>query len=89
VKNHLIRSLDEYLDPTINSRWEIGQMVSRSQIELRLNMEKKQALVRRMMVTASYRDASGVHETDLEQMKGNPFVMVTGGTHKIHLNEHE
>lgn len=87
VQNHLIRALNAYLDPLTNERWEIGQMVSRSQIELRLNMEKKQALVRRMMVTASYTDASGVHETALEQMKGNPFVIVTGGVHKIHLNE--
>lgn len=87
VKNHLIHALNEYLDPLTNSRWEIGQMVSRSQIELRLNMEKKQALVRRMLVTASYVDATGVHETDLEQMKGNPFVIVTGGRHKIHMNE--
>jgi hypothetical protein len=89
VKNRLAQALDEYLNPTVNSRWEIGQMVSRSQIELRLNMEKKEALVRRMMVTASYRDAAGEHETNLEQMKGNPFVIVTGGIHKIHLNEHE
>jgi len=87
VQNHLIRALNAYLDPLTNERWEIGQIVSRSQIELRLNMEKKQALVRRMMVTASYTDASGVHETALEQMKGNPFVIVTGGVHKIHLNE--
>lgn len=87
VQNHLIGALNAYLDPLTNERWEIGQMVSRSQIELRLNMEKKQALVRRMMVTASYTDALGTHETDLEQMKGNPFVIVTGGMHKIHLNE--
>lgn len=86
VQNHLTRVLDEYLSPLKNSRLEIGQMVSRSQLELRLNMEKKQALVRRMMVTAAYTDETGVHETDLERMNRNPFVIVTGGRHRIHFN---
>lgn len=87
VQGHLIRALDDYLNPIRNTRWEIGQMVSLSQLELRLNMEKKQAFLRRMMATASYSDASGSHETGLEQMRGNPFVIVTGGRHRIHFSE--
>jgi hypothetical protein len=87
VKNHLIAALNGYLNPIANRRWEIGQMVSRSQIELRLNMEKKKALVRRMMVTASYNDQAGTHEIDIEQIKGNRFVIVTSGEHRIHLKE--
>ena len=86
VQNHLTRVLDEYLNPLTNSSIEIGQMVSRSQLELRLNMEKKQALVRRMMATAAYTDGTGTHETDLERMGKNPFVVVTGGRHRLHFN---
>jgi len=76
--------LDEYLDPIMNNRWDIGQMVKRAQIELRLNMEKGKALLRRLMVTAKYQDENGRHEVDLEKLTGNPYVLVTSGDHKIH-----
>ena len=84
VQQELHRVLDEYLDPIANNRWDIGRMVKKAQIELRLNMEKGKILLHRLMVNAKYRDENGEHEVDLEKLSGNPFVLVTGGQHKIH-----
>lgn len=87
VQQDLKRVLGEYLDPLTNSGWDIGRMVKTAQIELRLNMEKGKALLRRLMVTARYQDESGRHETDLEKLAGNPYVLVTSGIHKIHFEQ--
>ena len=84
VQQRLVEMLEDYLDPVKNSNWEIGRDVVESQIELRLNMEKGSALIRKMMITCRYRDEAGVHETELSSLRGNPYTIVTSGTHKIH-----
>ena len=84
VQQVLHRVLEEYLDPITNNRWDIGQMVKKEQIELRLNMEKGKALLQRLMVTAKYKDGNGCHEMDLKKLTGNPYVLVTSGKHTIH-----
>lgn len=87
VQQDLRRVLQEYLDPIKNSGWDIGRMVKKAQIELRLNMEKGKALLHRLMVTARYQDETGRHETDTEALEGNPYVLVTSGVHKIHFEQ--
>ncbi|MGN0413400.1 MAG: hypothetical protein ACI4FV_10230 [Lachnospiraceae bacterium] len=84
VQQNLHHVLEEYLDPVKNSGWEIGRMVKKAQIELRLNMEKGKVLLRRLMVTATYQDETGRHEVDLEKISANPYILVTSGNHKIH-----
>lgn len=84
VQQSLIHVLKEYLNPIRNSCWEIGRCVSESQIELRLNMEKGNTLIRRLLITAGYQDEKGRHETDLKTIANNAFVVVTSGAHKIH-----
>ena len=87
VQRELKQALTQYLDPLFHTGWEIGRMVTRAQIELRLNMEKGRALFDRLMVTARYRDETGIHEADLEKLSGNPYVLVTSGVHKIHFEQ--
>lgn len=84
VQQRFIDILDKYLDPVENTNWEIGQDVVSSQIELRLNMEKGSALIRKMMITCRYKDENGWHEAELDAMRGNPYTIVTSGNHKIH-----
>ena len=84
VQQRLTDMLEDYLDPVQNGIWEIGRDVVESQIELRLNMEKGSALIRKMMITCRYRDESGTHETELASLRGNPYTIVTSGTHRIH-----
>lgn len=87
VQQELKRVLEEYLDPIQNNQWEIGRMVKKAQIELRLNMEKGKALLHRLMVTARYQDETGVHEVEPETLAGNPYILVTSGVHKIHFEQ--
>ena len=87
VQQELKRVLEDYLNPIENDRWEIGRMVRKAQIELRLNMEKGKALLHRLMVTARYQDETGIHETDIEALTGNPYIVVTSGVHKIHFEQ--
>ena len=87
VQQELKRVLEDYLNPNENDRWEIGRMVRKAQIELRLNMEKGKALLHRLMVTARYQDETGIHETDIEALTGNPYIVVTSGVHKIHFEQ--
>ena len=84
VQQALTEMLKNYLDPVRNNNWEIGREVVESQIELRLNMEKGSALIRRMMITCKYRDENGVHEAELSSLRGNPYTIITSGEHKIH-----
>lgn len=84
IQQRLIEMLNDYLDPVKNNGWEIGRDVVESQIELKLNMEKGSALIRKTMITCRYRDEHGVHETELETLRGNPYAIVTSGEHKIH-----
>jgi hypothetical protein len=87
VQQELCRVLKEYLDPLKNAGWDIGRMIKPAQIELCLNMEKGKALLHRLMITARYQDDNGRHEADLEKLAGNPYVLVTSGTHKIHFEQ--
>jgi len=87
VQQELHRVLDDYLDPIRNQSWDIGRMVQNAQIELRLNMEKGRALLKKLMVTARYRDSEGVHEVSPEVLAGNPYVLVTSGEHRIHFEQ--
>lgn len=84
MQQHLIGVLNRYLDPVTNPFWDIGRMVSSSQIGMQLNVEKGSALIEKVMLSASYEDERGIHEVDLETLKGNPYVLVMNGEHKVH-----
>lgn len=84
LQQHLINVLNEYLDPLSNLAWDIGKMVNLRQIEMKLNIEKKSALIERIMLSSEYEDELGWHEVDIDSMQDNPFVLVTNGTHRVH-----
>jgi len=50
-------------------------------------MEKKNAFIRKIMVTAAYWDETGRHETDLKAFGNNPYVIVTSGSHRVHVEQ--
>lgn len=84
VQQHLIATLERYLDPIQNQFWDIGRMVTAKQINMQLNLEKGNALMERVMLSAMYEDENGIHEADLDSLLGNPYVLVMSGEHKIH-----
>lgn len=84
MQQHLISVLEKYLDPVSNAFWDIGRMVSASQVAMHLNIEKGSALIEKLMLSAQYDDEAGRHEVDLDTLKGNPYVLVMNGEHKVH-----
>lgn len=84
VQQAFVNMLTDYLDPVKNSGWEIGGRITENQIRLRLNREKRSAMIRRILVSGRYRDRTGWHETDLANLNGNPYMLVISGRHRLH-----
>lgn len=84
VQQDLVRLLTDTLDPVKNHSLEIGGRVTEEQIMLRLYMEKGSAMIRKIMISGSYRDLEGLHETELKSLEGNPFMQIINGRHRIH-----
>lgn len=76
--------LTDYLDPVKNNGWKIGGRITENQIRLRLNREKRSAMISRILVSGRYRDRAGWHETELANLDGNPYMLVVSGQHRIH-----
>ncbi len=65
----------------------IGMLPGKQQIANMLHAIKFNGRMERYVVTAAYTDSKGVHETDLNRMRKNPFVVCMNGTHNIHIAE--
>ena len=88
IQNLLQDILEQYLNPISNSNgmgWEIGIIPKRAQLLMKLNVLKKKALIKKMVVTAKYTDYTGEHEVDLEDLKENPFFVCTSGKHRVNI----
>ena len=88
IQNLMQQALSDYLDPVgINQGrgFKIGTLPKRSQLLMRLNGLKNKAIVKKSVVIASYRDESGYHEMDLEDVKITPFMVARNGNHKVHI----
>jgi len=88
IQNLLQESLERYLNPVSSEAgpgWDIGVMPKKSQLLMRLNILKSKAVIRKMVVTVSYTDQSGTHETDLEDMAESPFVVCRSGSHRVNI----
>ena len=92
VQNLLREALEEYLNPITDKThkgWKIGTLPRKSQILMRLNSLKGEAVIQHIAITATYADANGIHEVDLEEIEVNPFMVVCSGEHKIHMIQSE
>jgi len=88
IQNLLQDILEQYLNPISNAYsagWDIGIIPKRAQLLMKLNVLKKKALIKKMVVTAKYTDYTGEHEVDLEDLKENPFYVCTSGKHRVNI----
>lgn len=88
IQNTLQECLMNYLNPVRNEKksgWEIGTLPQKNQIAMELNVLRKDALIRKMAVTASYIDHRGEHIVDLDELKVNPFMICCNGKHRVHV----
>lgn len=87
VQNLLRETLEDYLNPITDAThkgWEIGVVPRKTQILMKLNSLKSEAIIRHIVITAQYKDSNGTRVVDLEDLKVSPFMVVCSGTHKIH-----
>lgn len=92
IQNLIMDTLNEYLNPVGNDSdngWNIGAIPRKSQILMRLNSLKKRVMIRHLVVTAKYEDNTGIHETDLDDIKKSPYMVVLNGTHRIYISTSE
>lgn len=88
IQNMLNDCLDDYLDPLgygDGKGWKIGTIPKKPQILMRLGILKSRAIVRKSVMIASYTDADGYHEVDLEDLKVTPFMVPRSGKHEVHI----
>lgn len=88
LQNRFQKELDAYFEPIGEGGkhgWDIGVLPGNSQILMKLNALKGTVIIRKTVITASYKDEAGVHEKELVCLKHNPFYVCTGGKHKVHI----
>ncbi len=88
IQNLLCETLERYLNPVSDAYtdgWDIGVLPKRSQILMKLNVLKKRAVIRKMLVTVGYTDQSGTHERDLEDVEESPFMVSISGNHRVNI----
>lgn len=90
INNLVTDTLNEFLNPISFEKhrgWGIGEIPRKSQILIRLNALKSKAIINQLVVTARYSDTEGYHEMDLDNLRGNPFMVVKNGKHKVHISK--
>ena len=88
IQGLMQEQLRDYLDPVGKGKgtgWEIGVLPKKSQLFMKLNVLKSKAIVKKMVVTASYSDENGYHEMDLEDVRTTPFMICRSGAHHVHI----
>ena len=88
IQGLMAECLDDFLNPLgyyDGHGWKLGTLPKKSQLLMRLNVLKSKAIVKKAVMIAKYRDVSGVHEMDLEDVEISPFMVCTGGEYKVHI----
>lgn len=88
IQTLLQESLEQFLNPLSGEHSfgrEMGIIPRKNEIGVLLTRVKKEAMIRKIVVTAVYYDHEGRHETDLDELEPTPFMVCCNGTHRIHV----
>ena len=88
IQGLLQSCLTEYLNPIGYGHgrgWKIGTIPKKPQILMRLGVLKSRAIVKKSVMIASYTDANGEHEVDLNELNVTPFMVCRSGKHEVHI----
>lgn len=90
IQETWMKCIQEYLEPVksdTGSGWKIGTLPKESQIKMMLNTLESDAQMQQFSISAVYQDVNGVHETELDAVKINPFMVCCNGEHQVTINE--
>lgn len=88
VQNDIIDRIQTYLDPLskeYTNGWEIGVLPEESQLKMLISSLPYDFFLKACSISVEYTDQRGKHETTLEKLKENPFVLGINGNHKVHV----
>lgn len=87
IQNSIVTAMEEYFDPALENGedWIIGTLPTPSQIQMRINIFKHEAVIENVTVLARYTDAEGYHEKHLRDVEATPFMICVSGKHEIHV----
>ena len=88
LQEEVNRCLTEYLKPVTgnnNQGWDIGEIPKKTQIIMKLKFLERKINIKNCVINARYSDISGLHETEAENLKNNPYVCIRSGIHEVHI----
>lgn len=89
IQNSITEMLDEYLMPVssnMSKGWKIGIMPTASQIQMKLNSNRHNAIIKNCSIVVSYTDNEGYHEMDINNLKIRHNMICRSGKHQIHVD---
>ncbi len=89
LKKKILAEINTYLEPTGLQGWQIGQLPTQAQMEMRLGTLEGIIHMSGWLLSVIYTDSRGRHETDLDdvRIRNNPFVVCCSGEHEIYFQE--
>lgn len=88
IQSNLEQMLNEYLNPIGRAGykgWRIGTMPTSSQLMMKINSFKQDAIIENVALLVQYMDAEGEHEMDLTEFEVKPYMVCCPGKHQIHV----
>lgn len=85
IQNAILDSVEDFLDPLGSHGWNIGELPDETQIRMMLHAIEGVGHIKRYVITARYTDHEGSHETTLDRLPQNPFVIPINGSHHIYM----
>ena len=89
MKKEIEQQLQDYLNPVSDSTgrgWGIGMLPTVSQIQMKINIFKKRAILSNVSITAEYMENGKKIEKDLSEMTVTPMMVCTSGVNDIHID---
>lgn len=90
IKQHWLERIEQYFEPVTDRTREdvrIGRLPKEKQIRLMLSTLEDKAYISHYTIVAAYYDETGMHETEVDQLMDNPFMVCCNGEHQIHISE--
>ena len=88
IQANLEQMLNEYLNPIARDGykgWKIGSAPTPSQLMMKINSFKQEAVIENVALLVEYIDADGEHEMDLSEFEMKPYMVCCPGKHQIHV----
>lgn len=88
IQNAILQSVEDFLSPVgtkVKTGWAIGEIPSEAQIQMMLQSVHGEIQLKRFIATARYVDRYGVHESSLDRLPDNPFLLGVSGQHRIYI----